>query len=67
MVRRDEAENFLDTWTLPSFNGKSEAFKSKNTVPTVNQGGGSLMFFVCFTANVLRNIAKINAIKEQDQ
>ncbi|KAI4888813.1 hypothetical protein NFI96_005447 [Prochilodus magdalenae] len=29
---------------------KNEAFKEKNTVPTVKHGGGSLMFWGCFAA-----------------
>ena len=45
MVRRDGALNFLATETLHLFNGKSEGLKPKNTVPTVNQGGGSLVFW----------------------
>ena len=45
MVRRDRVVNFLVTETLHLFYGKSEAFKPKNTVPTVNQGGGSLVFW----------------------
>ena len=48
MVGRDEAENFLVTGSLPLFNGKNEAFKPKNTVPTVNQGGGGFDVFGLF-------------------
>ena len=68
-MRRDEAVSFLATGTLPSFDGKGEALKPKNTVPTVTvgQGGRSLMFLGCFCANVSRNLAKINCMKEQDQ
>ena len=50
MVRRGEAVNFLATLTLPSFDGKKGSLKKK-TVLTVNQGGGSLMFLGCFSAN----------------
>ena len=60
MVRRDGAVNFLATETLHLFNGKNEGFKPKNTVSTVNQGGGSLVFGLRFSANVCRNLAKIN-------
>ena len=49
MVRRDEAVNFLATLTLPSLDGKKLSLKKSS--PTVNQGGGSLMFLGCFSAN----------------
>lgn len=46
---------------------KGEAFKPKNTVPTVKHGGGSLMFWGCFSANGTGNLVKINGIMKQDQ
>ena len=30
---------------------RNEAFKEKNTVPTVKQGGSSKMFWICFAAS----------------
>ena len=65
MVGRDEGVNFLVTGTLLLFNGKNEAFKPKNTVSTVNQGGGGLMFLGCFSPIVFRIFAKINGIKNR--
>ena len=65
MVRRVEAVNFLATGTLDLFNGKSEAFKPKNTVPTVNHGGGRLVFWAVSRPMYPDYLAKINATMEQ--
>ena len=35
----------------PVYRRKNEAFKEKNTMPTVKHGGGSVMFWGCFAAS----------------
>lgn len=46
---------------------KGEAFNPKNTVPTVKYGGGSRMFWGCFSANGTGKLFTVDGIMRQDQ
>ncbi|KAL0188386.1 hypothetical protein M9458_015485, partial [Cirrhinus mrigala] len=45
---------------------RNEAFKEKNTVPTVKHGGGSKMFWGCFAASGTGCLDCVNGIMKSD-
>ncbi|CAJ0944634.1 unnamed protein product [Ranitomeya imitator] len=45
---------------------KKEAFKEKNTVPTVKHGGGSLMFWGCFAASGTGLLDRVHGIMKSE-
>ena len=45
---------------------KNEAFKAKNTIPTVKHGGGSLMFWGCFSAKGVGALVRVNGIMKKE-
>ena len=45
---------------------KNEAFKAKNTIPTVKHGGGSLMFWGCFSAKSVGALVCVNGIVKKE-
>ena len=45
---------------------KGEAFLPKNTVPTVKHGGGSMMFWGCFSSSGTGNLVAIDGIMRSD-
>ena len=49
---------------------KNEAYAEKNTIPTVKHGGGSLMFWGCFSSSGTGQLCKVdgimNSLKYQD-
>ncbi len=45
---------------------RNEAFKEKNTVPTVKHGGGSKMFWGCFAASGAGCLDCVNGIMKSD-
>ena len=45
---------------------KNEAFKAKNTIPTVKHGGGSLMFWGCFSAKSVGALVRVNGIMKKE-
>ncbi len=45
---------------------RNEAFKEKNTVPTVKHGGGSNMFWGCFAASGTGCLDCVNGIMKSD-
>ena len=49
-------ELFGKSHRLCVYRKRNEAFKQKNTLPTVKHGGGSLMFWGCFAASGALNV-----------
>ena len=45
---------------------KGEAFKHKNTVPTVKHGGGSITLWGCFSASGTGNLLKVDGIMRKE-
>lgn len=45
---------------------ENEAFKEKNTVPTVKHGGGSLMFWGCFAASGTGLLDRVHGIMKSE-
>lgn len=45
-------------WKWSSWRKKAEAYNTKNTVPTVKNGGGSIIFWRCFSGSGTVNLIK---------
>ncbi len=59
-------ENVLWTDETKVIRKRNEAFKEKNTVPTVKHGGGSKMFWGCFAASGTGCLDYVNGIMKSD-
>ena len=60
-------ELFHKTRQLHVHRRKNEAYQEKNTVSTVNHGGGSVMFWGCFAASATRCLESVKGtMKPQD-
>ena len=45
---------------------KKEAYKAKNTVPTVKHGGGNIMLWGCFSSSGTGNLVKVQGIMKKE-
>ena len=45
---------------------KGEAYKPKNTVPTVKHGGGNIMLWGCFSSSGTGNLVKVQGIMKKE-
>ena len=45
---------------------KSEAYSKKNTMPTVNHGGGSALLWGCFTSSGTGNLQHVEGKMDQE-
>ncbi len=64
--RWDKVELFGKGHHGTVYRKRNEAFKEKNTVPTVKHGGGSKMFWGCFTASGTGCLDCVNGIMKSD-